>query len=73
MSVYNGEKYAPEAVESILAQTFRDFELIVIDDGSTDGTPAVLAGYGNRIRSVRQPNRGMNPSRNTGIELARGK
>ena len=70
---FNRARLVALTIDSVLAQTWRDVEVIVIDDGSTDDTPAVLAGYGNRIRSVRQPNRGMNPSRNTGIELARGK
>jgi glycosyltransferase involved in cell wall biosynthesis len=70
---FNRARLVALTIDSVLAQTWRDVEVIVIDDGSTDDTPAVLAGYGNRIRSVRQPNRGMNPSRNTGIGLARGK
>ena len=45
MSVHNAEKYLREAVDSILAQTFTDFEFIIIDDGSTDMTPKILDGY----------------------------
>ena len=45
MPVYNGEKYLREAVDSILAQTFTDFELIIIDDGSTDSTADILSEY----------------------------
>lgn len=75
MSVYNGEKYAPEAVESILAQTFRDFELIIIDDGSTDGTKALLENYATRdprVRLISRPNKGLTKTLNEGLGLARG-
>jgi glycosyltransferase involved in cell wall biosynthesis len=60
------------AVESVLRQTFADLECIVVDDGSTDDTAAQLARFGDRIRILRQPNRGMNPARNAGIAVARG-
>ena len=75
MSVYNGERYAPEAVESILAQTFRDFEFILIDDGSTDGSKALLEGYAKRdprVRLVSRPNKGLTKTLNEGLDLARG-
>lgn len=48
MAVYNGERYVAEAVESVLRQTHRDFEFIIVDDGSTDGTRAILDGYAAR-------------------------
>jgi glycosyltransferase involved in cell wall biosynthesis len=75
MSVYNGERYAPEAVESILAQTFGDFELILIDDGSTDGTKAMLEGLRQarpRVRLISRPNKGLTRTLNEGLGLARG-
>ncbi len=75
MSVYNGEKYAPEAVESILAQTFDDFEFILIDDGSTDRSKSLLEGYAKRderIRLVSRPNKGLTKTLNEGLGLARG-
>src|SRR4030042_1971241 len=75
MSVYNGEKYLKEAVESILNQTFRDFEFIIINDGSTDGTGAILASYQQkdaRIRIYNQENQGLIASLNRGCQLARG-
>jgi len=73
MSVYNGEEYLAEAVESILAQTFGDFEFIVIDDGSTDGTARMLAEYAardGRVRVVTQENRGRPAALNLGMEMA---
>jgi GT2 family glycosyltransferase len=69
---YNSVRYLPEAIDSVLAQTYRDFEIIVVDDGSTDGTQGVLARYGDRIRVVRQSNQGSAAARNAGILAARG-
>jgi len=63
LPVYNGQRYLAEAVESVLGQTFDDFELIVVDDGSTDATPEVLAGYRDpRLRVLRTPHRGLIPA-----------
>ena len=70
--VFNGEKYLAEALDSILAQTYPAFEIIVVDDGSTDGTPAVAARYGNQIRCVTQNNAGAPEARNLGVRTARG-
>lgn len=69
---YNAAWCVRKAIDSVLAQTFRSFELIVVDDGSTDSTPNVLASYGNAISVVRQPNRGMGRARNAGIQAATG-
>jgi glycosyltransferase involved in cell wall biosynthesis len=69
---YNAAWCAGRAVDSVLAQTFRDFELIVVDDGSTDNTVDVLAGYGERIRTLSKPNGGLSSARNAGIQAARG-
>ena len=68
MSVHNAEKYLREAVDSILAQTFTDFEFIIIDDGSTDTTPKILDGYSDPriIRKRNEQNIGYTPSLNWG-------
>lgn len=76
MSVYNGEKYLDEAVQSILDQTFPDFEFIIINDGSTDSTLEMLVKYkakDNRIVLVSRENKGLVASLNEGISLAKGK
>lgn len=69
---YNAAWCVRKAIDSVLAQTFHSFELIVVDDGSTDDTPTVLASYGDAIRVVRQPNCGMGGARNAGIQAATG-
>ena len=76
MPVLNGERFLREAVESILDQTFRDFEFIIINDGSTDGTASILDSYARsdpRVRVYQQENKGLIASRNRGCGLARGK
>jgi len=73
MPVYNAEKYVAEAVESILNQTFKDFEFIIINDGSTDGSLTILKKYAEqdkRIRLVSRDNKGLIATLNEGIELA---
>ncbi len=75
MPVYNAERYLAESVESVLAQTFTDFELIVVDDGSTDRSLAMLEGYAardGRVRLVSRPNKGICGTRNDALALARG-
>jgi len=73
MSVYNGERYLSEAVESILNQAFTDFEFIIINDGSTDSTADILRAYDDpRLRIIEQANVGLTRSLNRGIALARG-
>jgi glycosyltransferase involved in cell wall biosynthesis len=69
---YNRAWAVKEAVDSVLAQEFNDFELIVVDDGSTDDTPKTLNAYGPRITVLRQSNRGVSAARNRGIAAAAG-
>lgn len=76
MSVYNGEAFLAEAIDSILNQTFGDFEFIIVDDGSTDKTAEMLSAYesrDSRIRTIHQENKGRTPSLNIGIGLANAK
>lgn len=70
--VYNGAKYIQKAIESILSQTYRHYEIIVVDDGSTDGTREKLERYQNKICYLFQQNQGSAAARNTGIKLAKG-
>jgi glycosyltransferase involved in cell wall biosynthesis len=74
LPVYNAAPFLAQAVDSILAQTFADFELIVLDDGSTDATPAILQRYASdgRVRLLRQPNAGVVPTLNRGLDLCTG-
>jgi len=73
MGVYNGERFVAGAVESILAQTFRGFEVIVVDDGSTDDTAGILEGFDDaRLRVLRQQNSGLSAALNRAIGESRG-
>lgn len=70
--VFNGEKFISEAVESALKQSFKPYEIIVIDDGSTDQSLEILREYGDKIRCIHQNNQGTAASRNQGVKLALG-
>ena len=77
LPVYNGAASIERALQSVFDQTFTDFEIVVVDDGSTDDTPSVLANFaerihGDRIRIIRQSNRGFPGARNTAIAASRG-
>jgi len=71
--VYNDEKHVADAIESALNQTMKEVEVIVVDDGSTDGTPGVLKRYEGRIKIIRQENKGPGAARNAGIKASRGR
>lgn len=73
IATFNRAHFLPQTVDSLLRQSFKEFELIVVDDGSTDRTPDVLKGYGDRIRFFRQENRGPSAARNLGVRHARGR
>jgi len=75
MAVYNGEKYLCEAIDSILNQTFKNFEFLIINDGSTDGTAEILQSYHDpRIKIINnEKNMGLAKSLNKGLKIAKGK
>ncbi len=70
---YNRASFLDEAIESVLGQDFQDFELIVVDDSSTDSTSHLLSRYGSRLTRLSQSHRGVSAARNLGIRSARGK
>jgi len=72
ITTYNRAALVEQTVASVLDQSCQDFELIVVDDGSSDSTAQTLARFGDRIRYVRQPNSGLSHARNQGLSLARG-
>ena len=73
MPVYNEERYLPQAIESILGQTYQDIEVIIVNDGSSDRSEDIILSYHDpRIRYVKQDNRGLAVSLNHGLSLARG-
>ncbi len=65
---YNAERFLAATVESALASTFRDLEVVIVNDGSKDSTQAVAEGFSRQVRVINQANAGMSPSRNRGIE-----
>ncbi|MGB8495406.1 MAG: glycosyltransferase [Candidatus Acidiferrum sp.] len=72
MAVYNREKYVRQAIDSVFSQTFTDFEVLAIDDGSTDGSVGVLKSYGTRIKFLQQRNQGPEVARNKAAAQAQG-
>jgi glycosyl transferase family 2 len=72
VTTYNHGKYIGAALESVLAQSFRDYEVIVVDDGSTDDTGDVLESFRQHIMAIRQPNAGVAGARNAGVARVRG-
>ncbi|MFX0134040.1 MAG: glycosyltransferase family 2 protein [Candidatus Hodarchaeota archaeon] len=69
---YNHAKYVCRAIDSVLEQTYTNFEIIIVDDGSTDNTRDVLEPYMNKIKYIYQENKGLAASRNTGIRASKG-
>jgi len=69
--VYNGKRYLAEAIESVLAQTYRPIEVIIVDDGSTDGSADIANRYNSLVRYFFQPNSGLSAARNEGISQAK--
>jgi glycosyltransferase involved in cell wall biosynthesis len=72
MPVYNRKEFVRQAIDSVLSQSFTSFELIAIDDGSTDGATEVVKSYGDRVRFMQQPNQGPEVARNRAAAVARG-
>jgi len=72
IAVYNGGSYIAQAIESVLAQSWKNMEIIVINDGSTDETARIVTAYGDRIIYHFQKNQGQGAARNTGISMAKG-
>ncbi len=75
LPAYNASEYLAETLNSVLSQTFQDFELLVIDDGSTDNTTDIVGDFcqrDSRIRLISQKNQGVSVARNTGIKMAQG-
>jgi glycosyltransferase involved in cell wall biosynthesis len=70
---YNQAHYLPQTLDSIRAQSYADYEIVLVDDGSTDETPAVVRRYAATVRYIHQSNQGLAAARNTGIRAARGR
>jgi glycosyltransferase involved in cell wall biosynthesis len=69
---YNQMHYLRSSIQSVLNQTYKNFEIVIIDDGSTDDSKSVISGFGDRVRCIYQENKGLAGARNTGIHAARG-
>src|SRR5690349_12299252 len=70
---FNAARYLPAALDSVLNQTARNLEILVVDDGSTDETEALLSRYGPPVHYLRQENQGVSVARNLGIKQSRGR
>ncbi len=73
IGVYNAERWIAETIASVLGQTWRDFELVVVDDGSTDATAQIVRGFGEAVRLIQKENGGSASARNAGIRASRGR
>lgn len=75
LPVYNGERYIADAIKSVISQTYRNWELIIVDDGSTDNTAVICKDYisqDSRIYYFYQENAGVSAARNNALKLIRG-
>src|SRR3569623_1273569 len=72
IAVYNGDATLSRAIDSAMMQSYLPHEVIVVDDGSTDGTAKIAKGYGDRVRYLRQHNAGVAAARNAGVQAATG-
>jgi glycosyltransferase involved in cell wall biosynthesis len=70
---FNAGRFINRTIDSVLAQTYKDYEIIIVDDGSTDNTADAVKSYGSKVRYIYQPNAGDGSARNTGINAATGK
>ena len=66
IATYNGAAFIAETIDSILGQGYEHLDLVVVDDGSSDGTPEVVEGYADRLTFIRQENAGVSAARNRG-------
>lgn len=69
---FNSEQFIEQTIDSVFNQSYKDFELIVVDDGSTDGTDKIISRYKNRITYIRKKNEGISVARNMGITQTQG-
>jgi len=72
ITVYNGEKYLEECIDSAVNQTYQDTEIFAVDDGSTDGSPDILKKYSNKIKIITKENGGLSSALNAGIKASTG-
>lgn len=74
--VYNAEKYLQRCIDSVVSQSLRDIEILLVDDGSTDSSTEIMAQYersDERVRVIERPNKGAGAARNAGLSVAKGR
>ena len=69
---YNHAQYVGDAIRSVLAQTYRNYEIIVVDDGSTDNSRETVSQFDDQVQYIYQKNAGLSAARNTGIKASKG-